>query len=105
MPALWQHQRRVLTDLALGHWLLLWDAGVGKTLAAAEAGALVGGRQLWITLAILIPQTVQVIEEQRPGARVQVIRTGRTIVDARADVVVVSYDLMRTVRSGGSCSA
>jgi SNF2 family DNA or RNA helicase len=96
VPALWQHQRRALTDLALGHWLLLWDAGVGKTLAAAEAGALVGGRQLWITLAILIPQTVQVIEEQRePNVRVQVIHTGRAIVDARADVVVVSYDLMR----------
>jgi SNF2 family DNA or RNA helicase len=96
VTALWPHQRQVLSDLVIGHWLLLWDPGCGKTLAAVEAGRLVGGRQLWITLAILIPQTVQVIEDQRPGVRVQMLRTGKAIVDARADIVVVSYDLMRT---------
>jgi SNF2 family DNA or RNA helicase len=97
MATLWAHQRQALTDLALGHWLLLWDPGVGKTHAAVEAGAVVGGRQLWVTLAILIPQTVQVVGELRPGARVQVIRTGRTTIDPCAEIVLISYDLMRTI--------
>ena len=56
--ALWAHQRAVIPALVKGHYLLLWDMGTGKTAALIRAGAAVGGRQLWLTHAVLIPQTL-----------------------------------------------
>jgi SNF2 family DNA or RNA helicase len=95
--ALWAHQRAVIPALVKGHFLLLWDMGTGKTAALIRAGAVVGGRQLWVTHAVLIPQTLADIAVWRPGVRVQRIVTGRSIVDPTADIVIVSYDLMRRV--------
>jgi SNF2 family DNA or RNA helicase len=95
--ALWAHQRAVIPALAKGHFLLLWDMGTGKTAALIRAGATVGGRQLWITHAVLIPQTLNDIALWRPSARVQRITSGKSIVDPDADIVIVSYDLMRRV--------
>lgn len=92
---LWPHQQAVLTDLVVGHWLLLWEMGTGKTAALAVAGGIVGGRQLWLSPAILLRQTAAEIAAWRPGVRVQILRTGRDTVDDTADVVAVSYDMMR----------
>jgi SNF2 family DNA or RNA helicase len=94
---LWPHQRAALPILRAGHHLLLWAMGVGKTPALIIAGHQVGGRQLWITLGMLVAQAEQEMHRWRPGARVQVIRTGKDTVDPTADVVIVSYDLMRTI--------
>ena len=69
-----------------GHYLLLWDMGTGKTAALIRAGATVGGRQLWITHAVLIPQTLNDIALWRPSARVQRITSGKLIVDPDADM-------------------
>ena len=93
--ALWAHQKAVIPALTKGHYLLLWDMGTGKTAALIRAGATVGGRQLWITHAVLIPQTLADIAAWRPGVHVQRIANGRSIVDPDADIVIVSYDLMR----------
>ena len=95
--ALWAHQRAVIPALTQGHYLLLWEPGVGKTAALIRAGATVGGRQLWVTHAVLIPQTLNDIAAWRPGVRVQRITSGKSIVDPDADIVIVSYDLMRRV--------
>jgi SNF2 family DNA or RNA helicase len=94
-PALWAHQEAVLADLAMGHWLLLWEMGTGKTAALAVAGGVVGGRQLWLSPAVLLRQSADEIRRWRPGARVQILRTGRDKLDATADVIMLSYDLMR----------
>ena len=95
--ALWAHQRAVIPALTKGHYLLLWSMGTGKTAALIRAGATVGGRQLWVTHAVLIPQTLNDIAIWRPSARVQRITSGKSIVDPEADIVIVSYDLMRRV--------
>lgn len=97
MVSLWAHQRALLTDLAIGHFLLLWEPGVGKTAALIVAGDIVGGRQLWLAPAVIIPQTIAEIRRWRPGATVQHIRTGRATLSPTADVVILSYDLMRRV--------
>lgn len=95
MAKLWAHQEAVLVHLVVGNWLLLWEPGVGKTAVLIVAGGIVGGRQLWITLAVLIPQTLAEIRRWRPAATVQHVRTGRDRVRPDADIVIVSYDLMR----------
>ena len=77
--------------------LLCWSPGCGKTAPLICAGAAVGGRQLWITASVLIPQTLNDIALWRPSARVQRITSGKSIVDDTADVVIVGYDLMRRV--------
>ena len=97
MVKLWKHQEEVIPLMAKGHFLLLWDPGTGKTAALIRAGATVGGRQLWITQSVLIPQTLNDIALWRPGVRVQRIASGKSIVDPDADIVIVSYDLMRRV--------
>jgi len=91
----WAHQRAVQTDLVLGHWLLLWEMGTGKTGAMLAASDVVGGRMLWLTLAVLVPQALAEIRRWRPAATVQVMRNGRERVSSTADVIVCSYDLMR----------
>ena len=96
-PALWVHQKAVIPALTKGHYLLLWDMGTGKTAALIRAGAAVGGRQSWITQSVLIPQALNDIALWRPSARVQRITSGKSIVDPDADIVIVSYDLMRRV--------
>lgn len=94
---LWPHQSVVQPILLRGHHLLLWSMGVGKTAALIMAGQAAGGPQLWITLGMLVSQAEQELRLWRPSARVQVIRTGKDILDPTADVVIVSYDLMRTI--------
>jgi len=47
-PTLWRHQLAVLPRLLAGHWLLLWDMGVGKTATMIVAGEQAGGPQLWL---------------------------------------------------------
>lgn len=92
---LWPHQTAVLTSLVLGHWLLLWAPGTGKTAALIIAGGIVGGRQLWLCPAVLIAQTVSEIRRWRPGATIQILTTGREAVHDDRDIVIMSYDLMR----------
>ena len=91
---LWAHQRAVIPALTKGHYLLLWQPGVGKTAALIRACAELNGRHLWVTHAVLIPQTLNDIALWRPGVRVQRIASGKSIVDPDADIVIVSYDLM-----------
>ena len=97
MVKLWKHQAAVIPAMVKGHYLLLWSPGCGKTAPLICAGASVGGRQLWITASVLIPQTLNDIALWRPSARVQRITSGKSIVDPDADIVIVSYDLMRRV--------
>jgi len=94
---LWKHQEAVIPAMTKGHYMLLWAPGCGKTAPLICAGASVGGRQLWITASVLIPQTLNDIALWRPSARVQRITSGKSIVDGAADIVIVSYDLMRRV--------
>jgi len=92
---LWDHQRAVLLDLVLGHWLLLWDPGTGKTAPLIVASGEVGGQCLWLTPAVLVPQLLEEIRRWRHDATVQVVRNGREVIRRDPDIVVVSYDLMR----------
>jgi len=95
MPKPWRHQRDVLSDLVIGHFLLLWEMGTGKTAALILAGAAVGGRGLWLSPAVLLEQAAAEIRRWRPGATVQIIRNGRERVRDDVDLVLCSYDLMR----------
>jgi SNF2 family DNA or RNA helicase len=95
-PTLWGHQLKILARLLAGHWLLLWDMGVGKTAALIAAGEQVGGRQLWLSPAAIIAQTAQEIARWRPKAKVQIVASGKSSLMPDADVVICSYDLMRT---------
>ena len=95
MVNLWSHQREVIPRLIKDHCLLLWEMGTGKTAALAVAGGVVGGRQLWLSPAVLLRQSADEIRRWRPGARVQILRTGRDKLDPTADVIMLSYDLMR----------
>ena len=102
VPDLWPHQQAVQADLLAGSHLLLWDMGTGKTAALVRAGEAAGGpghagRQLWITLGMLVPQAKQEILRFRPGAVVQTVRTGKDNIRPSSDVVIVSYDLMRVL--------
>jgi SNF2 family DNA or RNA helicase len=92
---LWTHQRDALLDLVLGHWLLLWEPGTGKTAALLAASGEVGGHTLWLCPPVLIPQLLAEIRQWRRGASVQVVRNGREIIRRDRDIVVCSYDLMR----------
>ena len=94
---LWPHQEAAVPDLLAGHHLLLWSMGTGKTAALIRAGQRAGGRQLWVTLGMLIAQTEREFHRFRPGATVQIVRTGKDNISTTADVVIVSYDLMRTI--------
>ena len=85
----------MLPALLQNHHLLLWDMGTGKTAALIAAGEQAGGRQLWITPGMLIAQAAREFALWRPGAEVQTIRKGKDRVSSAADVVIVSYDLMR----------
>lgn len=96
-PTLWRHQLAVLPRLLAGHWLLLWDMGVGKTAAMIVAGEQAGGPQLWLSPAAIIPQTAQEIARWRPKAKVQIIASGKSSLIPGADVVICSYDLMRSM--------
>lgn len=96
-PKLWSHQCEVLTDLVVGHYLLLWSMGTGKTAALVVAGEAVGGRGLWICPAMLIPQTIVEIRRWRPRATMQVITSGKDRVREDRDIVIVSYDMMRAL--------
>lgn len=94
-PTLWSHQLAIQPRLLAGHWLLLWDPGVGKTAAMIAAGAAAGGPQLWLSPASIIPQTAQEIARWRPKAKVQIVASGRSSIMSDADIVICSYDLMR----------
>ena len=94
---LWPHQEAAVPDLLAGHHLLLWSMGTGKTAALIRAGQRAGGRQLWVTLGMLIAQTEREFHRFRPGASIQIVRTGKDNISTTADVVIVSYDLMRTI--------
>jgi len=82
--------------LLRGSRLLAWKPGVGKTLPLVRAAERLGLPALWITLAALREQAARVmIEERSDNPRVQVVRSGADEIDPRADVVIVSYDMMR----------
>ncbi|MFN9975653.1 MAG: SNF2-related protein, partial [Phycisphaerae bacterium] len=58
----------------------------------------IGGRQLWVTLASLRLQTAREVRRWRTDRpRVQVILEGVDKVDPRAQVVIVSFDHMRSI--------
>jgi superfamily II DNA or RNA helicase len=90
-------QRQEEDLLLRGHRLLAWAPGVGKTLPLIRAGERTGMPQLWVTRADLREQAARVIAEQRlHPTRVQLVESSRAMIDPRADVVVVSYEMMRT---------
>lgn len=89
-------QAQVIPHMLAGHYALWWKPGKGKTLPAILAGEASGLQQLWITLADLRTQAAEIIREQRSDRpTVQVVSNGSTTISTHADVVVVSYDLMR----------
>ena len=92
----WPHQRTALTDLLRGHAALWWEPGAGKTLPLALAGAEAGGRQLWVTLGMLRGQAARDIEQARGRCSIQIIRSQSDTIAPGADVVIVSYDLIRS---------
>lgn len=91
----WSHQRTALADLLRGHAALWWEPGAGKTLPLALAGAEAGGRQLWVTLGMLREQAARDIQQARGRCSIQIIRSGSDTIAPGADVVIVSYDLIR----------
>ena len=92
----WPHQQQALRDLLLGHSALWWEPGAGKTLPLALAGAEAGGRQLWVTLGMLRDQAARDIEQARGRCSIQIIRSQSDTIASGADVVIVSYDLIRS---------
>jgi SNF2 family DNA or RNA helicase len=96
---LWHHQEdAVEAILRARNFGLFWDVGVGKTPVLAVAGQKVGGRQLWVTLASLRLQAAREIRRWRTDRpRVQVVLEGGDKIDPRADVVIVSFDHMRSI--------
>lgn len=89
-------QAREVEALLRGSRLLAWKPGVGKTLPLVRASQRLGLPTLWITLAALREQAARVVLEERDdNPRVQVVRRGDDEIDPRADVVIVSYDMMR----------
>lgn len=88
-----------MARLLEGHTGVWGEPGTGKTLPAVRAGALLGLPQLWVTHAELRQQAARVLQAERDDRpRIQVITSGRDIVDPQADAVVVSYDLMRDLK-------
>jgi SNF2 family DNA or RNA helicase len=96
---LWPHQRDAVKALLDNrNYALWWTPGVGKTAPLAVAGMKLGARQLWLTPASLRAQAAKEIAKFRGDEpRIQIIRSGKDDVDYTADVVICSYELVRTV--------
>jgi len=92
---LWPHQAEALPKLVLGHQLLAWEPGTGKTRGALTALRKVFdtrkrfGRALFVVPAAVRYQWVDAAEEL--AFKTQLIESRRTKVDPGAEVVIVSY--------------
>lgn len=73
--------------------LLAWEPGVGKTFTALEAARELGGAILYICPAALRWQVQEEACRLDPHMTTQVLETGATPINDRADLVVVSYDV------------
>ncbi len=94
---LWPHQARAVEMLqARPNCALFWEQGCGKTAPLVVAGQMVGGRQLWVTLASLRLQTAREVRRWRTDRpRMQVVLEGSDRIRQDAQVVIVSFDHMR----------
>lgn len=72
--------------------MLAWEPGVGKTLPALAASAHAAGASLYLCPAPLRQQIAAVARARHPGRPVQVIQTGRDVLDPSAHLVVCSYE-------------
>jgi hypothetical protein len=90
----WQHQADVLPKLLAGNFLLLWDAGTGKTLPLLQAASQRGGRTLYLGPPAIRTQVSK--EAQLFGCYdckdIQVIQYGKDKVAPQAKLVICSYD-------------
>ncbi len=90
----WRHQEAILPRLMEGHYLLLWDAGVGKTLPLLTAAKAKGGRALYLGPPAIRTQVAR--EAQAFGlyaqTEIQVVQSGKDKIAPQAKLVICSYD-------------
>lgn len=90
----WRHQEQALPRLLEGNYLLLWDAGVGKTLPLLTAAKERGGRALYLGPPAIRTQVAR--EAQVFGlyahTDIQVVLSGKDRIAPQAKLVICSYD-------------
>jgi len=90
----WAHQIDVIPKLLAGNFLLIWDAGSGKTLPLLQAANQRGGRALYLGPPAIRTQVSK--EAQIFGCYdvkdIQVIQYGKDKVAPQAKLVICSYD-------------
>ena len=90
----WAHQLEVIPKLLAGNFLLIWDAGAGKTLPLLQAASQRGGRTLYLGPPAI---RTQVSKEAQLFScytlkDIQVIQYGKDKVAPQAKLVICSYD-------------
>lgn len=90
----WAHQVDVIPKLLAGNFLLIWDAGAGKTLPLLQAASHRGGRALYLGPPAIRTQVSK--EAQIFGCYdvkdIQVIQYGKDKVAPQSKLVICSYD-------------
>jgi len=90
----WAHQTEVIPKLLAGNFLLIWDAGAGKTLPLLQAASQRGGRTLYLGPPAIRTQVSK--EAQLFGCYtlkdIQVIQYGKDKVAPQVKLVICSYD-------------
>ena len=90
----WAHQLEVIPKLLAGNFLLIWDAGAGKTLPLLQAASQRGGRTLYLGPPAI---RTQVSKEAQLFScytlkDIQVIQYGKDKIAPQAKLVICSYD-------------
>jgi SWI/SNF-related matrix-associated actin-dependent regulator of chromatin subfamily A-like protein 1 len=90
---LWAHQKAVIPKLLDGHFLLIWEPGVGKTLPALVAGLKMKGPILYLCPAAIVPQ-IAAVARSLPYPSIQVIQSYKTKFHPKhpAKLTIISYD-------------
>jgi SNF2 family DNA or RNA helicase len=90
----WAHQLEVIPKLLAGNFLLIWDAGSGKTLPLLQAASQRGGRTLYLgppAIRTQVSKEAQVFDCY-DCKDIQVVQYGKDKVAPQAKLVICSYD-------------